>query len=76
MLVSQVLRSQMQIFYREFSKALIDFMQNENVDIQLVLAHIHWQNLEELDIRTQKNISWTYSVALMINFQCICGIDY
>ena len=42
MLVSQALLSQMKIFYSEVSKALINFMLNENVDFQLVLAHIHW----------------------------------
>ena len=52
MLVSRVLRSQMQMFDNEVSKILLEFMENENFGFQLVPAHIHCKNLEELDIRT------------------------
>ena len=52
MLVSRVLRSQMQMFDNEVSKVLLEFTENENFGFQLVPAHIHCKNLEELDIRT------------------------
>ena len=45
----------MQIFYREVSKVLLEFMENENADLQLFPEHIHWWNAAELAIRTWKN---------------------
>ena len=52
MLVSRELCPQMKILCNEVSKVLLEFMENENFGFQLVPAHIHCKNLEELDIRT------------------------
>ena len=45
----------MQILENEISKLLLEFMENKNVDFQLVPAHIHWKNATEQSIRTCKN---------------------
>ena len=47
MIVIQVLTPQMKILENKVSKLLLEFMENENVDLQLVPAHTHQRNAEE-----------------------------
>ena len=46
-LVSRGLYPQMKRLDNEVSKVLLDFMENDNVDFQLVPAHIHQWNVIE-----------------------------
>ena len=75
-LVIRGLRPQIKILDNEFSKLLLDFMGNDDVDLQLVPEHINRKNAAEREIRTWKNISWPDSVALMTDFQIIFGVNY
>ena len=54
-LVIQGLRPHMQRLDKEVLNVLIGFMENDNVDFQLVPAHMHWRNAAERAIRTWKN---------------------
>ena len=45
----------MQILYNEVSKILLEFMENYNVDFQLIPEHIHLRNAVERTNRTWKN---------------------
>ena len=55
-LLIQVLFTHIEIVDNKFSKVLLEFMENYNVDFLLVPAHIHWRNAEELANRTRKFI--------------------
>ena len=54
-LVIRGLRPQIKILDNEFSKLLLDFMENDDVDLQLVPEHINRKNAAEREIRTWKN---------------------
>ena len=45
----------MQIFDNELTKVILELMENQNIDFQLVPAHIHQKNSAEQAVGTWKN---------------------
>ena len=68
-LVSQGLRKYIQILDNELTKVLLELMENQNIDFQLVPAHIHKKTRQNKQLVPGKIIYWLYSVALMTYFQ-------